>query len=127
MDTALRQRLDLVRDLPDTPPGVADFVEDELARLEHAHPVTEATAGTLTAHLVAALGRTLRGEPDIDPPADTVYRQVVESVPEAVDAAVRLSERAGAALGARLSETELRYLSLHLGTLALTSPKEDSQ
>lgn len=124
MDTALRQRLDLVRTLPDTPPGVADFVEDELARLEHGHHVTEATAGTLTAHLVAALGRMLRGEPDIEAPAEPVYREVADAVPGSVEAAALLSARAESALGSPLSRVEQRYLTLHLGTLARASSKE---
>ncbi|MDA0563890.1 hypothetical protein LG943_06050 [Streptomonospora sp. S1-112] len=124
MDPALLQRLDLVRGLPGTPPGVVDFVAAELARLEAGHRVTEETAGTLTAHLVAALTRALGGEPDVDPPSEAVYREVVEAVPGAPAAAAALAGRAETALGVRLSAAEQRYLSLHLGTLALTSPKE---
>ncbi|SDT61816.1 hypothetical protein [Jiangella sp. DSM 45060] len=125
MDDRLRLRLDLFRDMAQTPPGVVDFVASELARLEPDFDVTDDTAGSLTSHLVAALGRLLRGEPDIDPPADVVYRQVVDEAPAAVDAAARVSGRAEAALGVPLSAVEQQYLSLHLGALALTATKEN--
>lgn len=126
MDDPLRQRLELFRAMSDTPPGVVDFVERELHRLETDYLVTEATAGSLTSHLVAALGRMLRHEPDIDPPGDTVYREVVEAFPAAIDDAAELSARADQDLGVGLSAVEQQYLSLHLGTLALTARKEKS-
>src|SRR5690606_14300969 len=121
MDDPLRQRLELFRAMPDTPPGVVDFVERELHRLESDYLVTEATAGSLTSHLVAALGRMIREEPDIEPPGDTVYREVVDAFPTAVDASADLSARAHQELGTGLSAIEQQYLSLHLGTLALTA------
>ncbi|WP_293786110.1 PRD domain-containing protein [uncultured Aeromicrobium sp.] len=126
MDDALRQRLELFRAMSTTPPGVVDFVERELHRLETDHLITEATAGALTSHLVAALGRMIRQEPDIEPPGESVYREVVDSFPAAVEAAAELSARARQDLGAELSAVEQQYLSLHLGTLALTARKEKS-
>ncbi|PZF82696.1 transcriptional antiterminator [Jiangella anatolica] len=125
MDDRLRLRLDTFRAMAQTPPGVVDFVTSELERLEPDHDVTDETAGSLTSHLVAALGRLLRGEPDIEPPADVVYRQVVDEAPDAVVAAARLSERAESTLGVALSAVEQQYLSLHLGALALTATKEN--
>lgn len=126
MDDALRQRLELFRAMPKTPPGVVDFVERELHRLETDHLITEATAGALASHLVAALGRMIRQEPDIEPPGESVYREVVDSFPAAVEAAAELSARAHQDLGTGLSPVEQQYLSLHLGTLALTARKEKS-
>ncbi len=125
MDDRLRLRLDLFREMAQTPPGVVEFVTSELARLERDFEVTDDTAGSLTSHLVAALGRLLRGEPDVEPPADAVYQQVVDEAPAAVDAAAGVSTRAQAALGAALSAVEQQYLSLHLGALALTATKEN--
>ncbi|RIQ23118.1 transcriptional antiterminator [Jiangella rhizosphaerae] len=125
MDDRLRLRLDVFRDMAQTPPGVVEFVASELALLEPDFEVTDDTAGSLTSHLVAALGRMVRREPDIDPPADAVYQQVVDQFPAAVDAAADVSERARAALGVPLSAVERQYLSLHLGALALTASKEN--
>lgn len=125
MDDRLRLRLDLFREMAQTPPGVVEFVTGELARLEPDFEVTDDTAGSLTSHLVAALGRLLRGEPDVEPPADAVYQQVVDEAPAAVDAAAGVSGRAQAVLGVALSAVEQQYLSLHLGALALTATKEN--
>jgi hypothetical protein len=125
MDDRLRLRLDLFREMAQTPPGVVEFVTSELARLEPDFEVTDDTAGSLTSHLVAALGRLLRGEPDVEPPADAVYQQVVDEAPAAVEAAAGVSTRAQAALGVALSAVEQQYLSLHLGALALTATKEN--
>ncbi|TDD73083.1 PRD domain-containing protein [Jiangella aurantiaca] len=125
MDDRLRLRLGMFGEMAQTPPGVVEFVASELALLEPDFEVTDDTAGSLTSHLVAALGRMVRGEPDIDPPADLVYQQVVNEVPAAVDAAARVSDRAESALGVPLSAVERQYLSLHLGVLALTATKEN--
>ena len=124
MDPPLAQRLAVYRGLPETPPGVVDFVEGELHRLAAGHTVTEETAGTLTAHLVTALGRAARREPDPDPPAAAVYAEVAETVPDAVAAAAGLAARAHEALGTPLSAAEQQYLTLHIGTLAHTAAKE---
>ncbi len=126
MDDTLSQRLALYAAMDDTPDGVVDFVRDELEGLEPRFEVTEESAGALTSHLIAALGRMIRREPDIDAPGDAVYREVVTHFPSAVADAVAVSERAEQRLGVALSPIEQQYLSLHLGTLALTSTKEQS-
>lgn len=126
MDDTLRQRLALYEAMDDTPDGVVDFVREELERLEPQFDVTEKSAGALTSHLIAALGRMIRRDPDIDPPGDTVYREVVTHFPSAVADAAAVSTRAEERLGVPLSSIEQQYLSLHLGTLALTSTKEQS-
>ncbi|OUZ09047.1 hypothetical protein BHE97_11850 [Aeromicrobium sp. PE09-221] len=126
MDDTLRQRLALYEAMDDTPDGVVDFVREELERLEPRFEVTEQSAGALASHLIAALGRMIRRDPDIDPPGEIVYREVVTHFPSAIADAAAVSGRAERSLGVALSPIEQQYLSLHLGTLALTSTKEQS-
>lgn len=124
MDQTLRQRLAFFNAMDDTPNGVVDFVRGELERLESQFEITEKSAGLLTSHLITALGRMIRHDADIEPPGATVYREVVIGFPSAVADAAAVSARAEQRLGVGLSPIEQQYLSLHLGTLALTSTKE---
>ena len=124
MDDHLRTRLTVYRDMPETAAGVVDFVENELSRLTREYLVTDATAGVMTSHLIAALTRVVKREPDIDPPSPAVYQQVVTQAPGSVDLATEVSGRAEAALGVRLTPVEEQYLSFHLAALAINATKE---
>lgn len=125
MDTTLQQRLEIFRSMETIPDAAVDFVAAELAGLESEYRIADDTAGMLTSHLVQALARMLSHTPDIEPPADEVYAQVVAEAPASVERATQISERAERTLGVPLSDIEQRYLAFHLATLELTA-KEHS-
>lgn len=124
MDQDLLQRLELFRMTDTVPPGVADFVASELEAMEAENLVTEATAGMLTSHLVMALSRMVKEEPDIDPPSPAVIEEVRGAAPQAFPAAAAVSDRSKAVLGVPLSIIEQHYLALHLATLAMKSKEK---
>lgn len=121
MDDRLQQRLDLFRAMPEVQDAVVDAVEHELALLAVDHRVDEDSAGMLASHLVAALGRAVRDEPEIDPPAPETYAQVIDEAPEAVDRAADVAARLEEALDVELPVAERQFLAFHLATLGLTA------
>jgi PRD domain len=119
MDDQLALRICLFRKGGSVDPRVVDFVEAELDGLAATGlPVTEATAGMLTSHLVMALDRMVRGEAIRGSASDSYVAAELATEPEAVADAQALAARAERALGARLPEAEVAFLALHLAVLA---------
>ncbi|MEV0776992.1 transcriptional antiterminator [Streptomyces sp. NPDC050433] len=123
MDDQLALRIQLFREGGQVRPDVAVFVTDELDALAaEGRTVTEATAGTLTSHLVSALTRLLDGEPIADFPTDSEIAAELAGHPEAVARARAVSVRAASELGAALPDSEISFLGLHLALLDRNSP-----
>ncbi|NEB77067.1 PRD domain-containing protein [Streptomyces sp. SID14478] len=119
MDDQLTLRIRLFREGGQVRPEVADFVTAELATLEdEGRTVTEESAGMLTSHLMMALTRLLDGAPIEQFLTDEQVAAELTGHPEAVERARRVSERARAALGATLPESEINFLAMHLAVLA---------
>lgn len=123
MDARLQERLELFRSMPSVPAGVVDAVEHELALLDDDHRIDDDSAGMLTSHLIAALGRALRQEPEIEPPAAELYAQVSAEAPGSINRAAASADRIGASLGISLPPAEKKYLAFHLAALTLTAAR----
>ncbi|MFF2650755.1 transcriptional antiterminator [Streptomyces sp. NPDC058045] len=123
MDDQLQLRIRLFREGGQVTPEVADFVTAELAALQaEGRPVTEATAGMLTSHLMMALTRLVRGEPIAEFPTDEQIAAELAEHPGAVARARAVSARAARELGAELPESEVNFLGMHLAVLAQQPP-----
>ncbi|MBC9711648.1 PRD domain-containing protein [Streptomyces sp. TRM66268-LWL] len=119
MDEQLALRIRLFRESGQVRPDVADFVTAELTALEaEGRPVTDDTAGMLTSHLMMALTRLLTDEPIEEFLTDEQVRAELAAHPGAVARAREIAERAAGALGARLPDSEVNFLALHLAVLA---------
>lgn len=119
MDDQLSERIRIFRESGQVRPEVVDFVTAELAALTaEGRPVTEATAGMLTSHLMMALNRLLDGEPIADFPTDDQVAAELAGHPDAVDRARAVADRAHRELGAALPDSEINFLGLHLAVLA---------
>ncbi|MEV4786986.1 PRD domain-containing protein [Streptomyces tuirus] len=122
MDQRLAQRLQLFRDSDHVRPQAVAFVTDELEALTAVgYTVTEDTAGMLTSHLVNALTRLLDGEPIEQFLTDEQVAAELAERPEAVERARATAARAERELGARLPESEVNFLAMHLAVLAQRS------
>ncbi|SDJ71239.1 PRD domain-containing protein [Streptomyces indicus] len=118
MDDQLALRIQLFRESGQVRPEVADFVTAELTALSaEGRTVTEETAGMLTSHLMMALTRLVAGEPIEQFLTDEQVRAELDGHPEAVTRAREISERAHHALGARLPDSEVNFLAMHLAVL----------
>ncbi|MFI1017354.1 transcriptional antiterminator [Streptomyces sp. NPDC020965] len=119
MDDQLSERIRIFRESGQVRPEVVDFVTAELTALTaEGRPVTEATAGMLTSHLMMALNRLLDGEPIADFPTDDQVAAELAGHPDAVDRARAVADRAHRELGAALPDSEINFLGLHLAVLA---------
>nr|WSZ98739.1 transcriptional antiterminator [Streptomyces sp. NBC_00857] len=123
MDGQLALRIQLFQDSGQARPEVAAFVTAELDALAaEGNPVTEATAGMLTSHLMMALGRLLDGEQIEEFRTDEQVAAELAGHPEAVARARAMSVRAEKELGAPLPGSEINFLGLHLAALTQRSP-----
>ncbi|MFJ9854269.1 transcriptional antiterminator [Streptomyces sp. NPDC101150] len=116
MEARLAHRIRVFRDSGQVRPEVAAFVAAELVALAgEGRRVTEDSAGMLTSHLLMALTRLLDGAPAAECPAAVAAE--LGDHPEALARARAVAVRAGRELGARLPDSEIRFLALHLAVL----------
>lgn len=122
MEEALARRVRLLRDGGGVPRAVADFVAAELDLLVSAGAVvTEATAGTLTSHLLSALTRLVNGEAIEEHTDDARIAAELDGHPEAVARARGLAARAERTFERPLPNGEIAFLGMHLAVLARCS------
>jgi hypothetical protein len=123
MEDELARRIQLFRETGQVRPEVAKFVSAELETLAaEGHPVSEASAGMLTSHLMMALTRLVNGASIDEFPADDHIADELADHPEAVERSRAVAVRAERTLGATLPPSEINFLALHLAVLARQSP-----
>jgi hypothetical protein len=129
LEEQLALRIGLFRETGQVRTEIVEFVERELKGLARAGlPVTEATAGMLTSHLMTALNRLLDGEPIDDPAAREHMAAELADRPGALRLARQIAARAQRTLGAPpLPGSEIHYLAMHLAVLQQRPPAGERQ
>lgn len=123
MEEKLALRIQLFRESGQVRAETADFVQAELEALAaDGRSVSEDTAGMLTSHLMMALHRAQNGEAIEEFAAGEQAAAELAQVPRAVERAQQIAGRAERTLGARLPESEVSYLAMHLAVLDQRTP-----
>lgn len=123
MDEALAQRLRITEETGMAPPETVAFVAEVLHTLATDHEITDASAGMMASHLIAALVRAASGE-TIDGPPSAAFDESVSAAPDAYPRAHQVAADAASTLGVDLPEDEVRFLTIHLATLDVAYHKE---
>lgn len=124
MEEHLAQRLKITAETGMAPAATVEFVGGVLDSLADTHTVTDASAGMMASHLIAALVRAANGEVIAGPP-DSAFQEAVTAAPDALPRAERIAQDAATRLGTALPEDEVKFLSIHLATLDVAYRKEN--
>lgn len=124
MEENLAQRLQITAETGMAPAATVDFVTEVMDALAETHVVTDASAGMMASHLIAALVRAEAGEVIAGPP-DSAFQEAVTASPDVLVRAQQIADDAATRLGSQLPDDEVKFLSIHLATLDVAYRKEN--
>lgn len=122
MDDLLQARLEVYEAMDAIDPRIPSYLRAMVQELSQAMDVdpTDDNFGMLVSHFAMALDRAMKGQGETEAPAESLLADISLHAPSAMSQAEGLSQQMSELLGINLTASEVSFLALHLGTLAIT-------